>query len=171
MCLQKCMLKCNSMQYLYRNSAKIYFCPHLTSHTIHGIGILWCIYLLLDPIKFNPSWIGKYTKLIPWILHGHHQKKTPPKESRFALLVLRSSSPIIALGTQTSGGKTATALGPQTMKNEEMKETWFPWWWDRRYNKISPLRYKEFIDFAFNKGYDANFGKKCWEPFGVWGWG
>lgn len=29
-----------------------------------------------------------------------------------------------------------------------------------------PARYKEFIDFAFNKGYDADFGKKCWEPFG-----
>jgi hypothetical protein len=24
-------------------------------------------------------------------------------------------------------------------------------------------RYKEFIDFAMKKGYDANFGKKCWE--------
>ena len=24
-------------------------------------------------------------------------------------------------------------------------------------------RYKEFIDFAMNRGYGGDFGKKCWE--------
>jgi len=51
--------------------------------------------------------------------------------------------------------------GPFRMREEESEEE------ERRLhpNDSSGNRYtyKEFIDFAFNKGYDADFGKKCWE--------
>lgn len=48
--------------------------------------------------------------------------------------------------------------------------------WDQKIESESAssaaARYKEFIDFAFNKGYDADFGKKCWERLiWVWVWG
>lgn len=51
--------------------------------------------------------------------------------------------------------------GPFRMREEVSEEE------ERRFhpNDSSGNRYtyKEFIDFAMKKGYDANFGKKCWE--------
>eukprot|EP00913_Durusdinium_trenchii_P032132 g30090.t1 len=51
--------------------------------------------------------------------------------------------------------------GPFRMREEEEEEE------ERRFhpndNSGNRYTYKEFIDFAMSKGYDANFGKKCWE--------